>query len=187
MKKTSTAKLVKSIVIAVPLALFVQTGASLNAEEPKQVNMHQEAVTDVEVKTASSNEKESKESLGKATIEERTDQFMEHLVQETDENYKVLNYDSKEALLDGFEPIATRQAAKEYVDFYYKEKQSGLYILPTETPPWFVNGQPYDTIDIDKNHKKVIQKNNNELYGDYKIAITFIYDGEWRIQEIEHK
>ncbi|MFG6119516.1 hypothetical protein [Thalassobacillus sp. B23F22_16] len=187
MRKTSTAKWAKTIVIAVPLALFVQTGVSLNAEEPKQVNMHQESVTDPEEKKASSAESENKESLDKATIEERTDQFMEQLVQKTDENYKVLNYDSKAALLEGFEPIATRKAAKEYVDFYYKEKQSGLYILPTETPPWFVNGQPYDTIDIDKNHKKVIQKNKNELYGDYTIAITFIYDGKWRIQEIEHK
>lgn len=187
-KKSAAVKWGKSILVTVPFVLFMQTSPSLNAEQPNIVQMHQESATTVlEDKQTSTENSKEKMPLDKALIEKRTDQFMDQLVQEVNGNYKVKKYNSKQALLDDFKPFAKQKAAEKYVDYFYQEKQSGLYILPTETPPWFVNGQAYDTIDIDENHKQVIQTNTNDIYGEYTIVITFEYDGQWLIKEIEHK
>ncbi|WP_051353173.1 hypothetical protein [Thalassobacillus devorans] len=187
-KNSAAVKWGKSIFVTVPFVLFMQTTPSLNAEQPNIVQMHQKSATSaVEDKQTSTEFGKEKMPLDKALIEKRTDQFMNQLVQEVDRNYKVEKYDSKQALLKDFKPFAKQQAAEKYVDYFYQEKQSGLYILPTETPPWFVNGEAYDTINIDETHKQVIQTNTNEIYGEYTIAITFEFDGKWLIKEIDHK
>jgi len=116
-----------------------------------------------------------------------TDQFMDILVQDVDEAYRVDTIKSKEQLYSEFEEVALREAASEYVDFYYKEKPDGLYLTPTELPPWFIKKNNYDRIKVDENTVKIEQNNELDLYGNYTIEIEFTYDTDWKISSITHK
>ncbi|MEN2465517.1 hypothetical protein [Ornithinibacillus sp. FSL M8-0202] len=68
-------------------------------------------------------------------IVQLTDLFMHTLVQETDENYRVLEYPDKESIVDAFKHITTEDVVKAYVDYYFYEENGALYLVPTETPP----------------------------------------------------
>ncbi|MDC3418276.1 hypothetical protein [Aquibacillus salsiterrae] len=115
-----------------------------------------------------------------------TDEFIRLLVQQSDSNNKVINYQSKEMLVEAFKSIATKEVAKPYIDYYFEEKDSGLYIVPTETPPWFEKDQKYEMIDIGNNKVKISQSNQNELYGEYKIELELTYSNKWRLTSISH-
>ncbi|WP_163536608.1 hypothetical protein [Gracilibacillus sp. YIM 98692] len=132
-------------------------------------------------------ENEKAEALSHETIVRLTDQFMELLVQETDDNYRVKHYDTKEALLDAFDPYVKRESAEPYIDYYYEEKADGLYIIPTETPPWFQKDQEYEKIVKDKKTVEIKQTNQTDLYGPYTIIIEFQnIDGSWIIANIRN-
>ncbi|MBY7143931.1 hypothetical protein KFZ56_12915 [Virgibacillus sp. NKC19-3] len=113
-----------------------------------------------------------------------TDAFMEMLVQDVDENYKVVNYDTKEELLQAFEDVTTRETAKPYVDYFYREEADGLYILPTETPPWFMEENAYDMIQLNETQVKLIQENQSFFYDEYEIEIEFTFENKWKITNI---
>lgn len=117
-----------------------------------------------------------------------TDQFMETLVQETNERNQVIHFDTKSVLLEEFEKITTKEVAADYVEFYFTEKNGELYIKPTETPPWFNENSDYDMIHEGNHTVKVIQENTTDLYGTYTIMIEFKWkDGQWRITGISHQ
>ncbi|WP_249871145.1 hypothetical protein [Oceanobacillus saliphilus] len=110
--------------------------------------------------------------------------FMDILVQDTNVNYQVINFNTKEELLNEFEKVTTKETAQDYVDFYYTEEADGMYILPTETPPWFLEGNEYDMINVDASTVKVVQENYTDLYGYYTLELEFTFDGDWKITEI---
>ncbi|MBP2076429.1 hypothetical protein [Oceanobacillus polygoni] len=115
-----------------------------------------------------------------------TNTFMDILVQDVDNDYKVIQFQRKAELLHAFEQVATKDVAKDFVDFYYMEESDGMYILPTETPPWFIEENDYDMITIDASTVKVMQENTTDLYGDYKVEFEFTYDNGWRITDINY-
>ncbi|MGP4040544.1 hypothetical protein ACTWP4_11730 [Gracilibacillus sp. D59] len=116
-----------------------------------------------------------------------TDKFMDLLVQEIDDHYKVVRFNTKEELTNAFEPYIVKEAVKPYIDFYYKEKEDGLYIVPTETPPWFEKDKDYEK-ESEGNKVTITQTNENELYGTYTIEIVFKkIDSKWKIANISHK
>jgi hypothetical protein len=127
-------------------------------------------------------------ALTHENIVKLTDQFMETLVQQADDQNKVTDYYSKAALLNAFDTIATKETAAEYVDYYYYEEAGGLYIIPTETPPWFVKENDYDIVQLDKDKVKVEQENESAMFGRYSITIEFTLDKtqEWKISKITH-
>ncbi|MFC2947124.1 hypothetical protein [Virgibacillus sediminis] len=116
-----------------------------------------------------------------------TNQFMDILVQDVDEQYRVLQHKTKEGLLQSFDEVADRGVSEPYVDYYYTEKSEGLYLLPTETPPWFDENNSYDMVQLEDDKVKVIQKNDSVLYGTYQIEIEFtLYKDEWLITDVTH-
>ncbi|MBB6453396.1 hypothetical protein HNQ94_001845 [Salirhabdus euzebyi] len=131
---------------------------------------------------------EGQPSLTEETIVAITDKFMDHLVQEVDNNYQVVNYRSKEELANSFSSFSSLSLAKKIVDLYYKEHDNKLYIIPTETPPWFVHDQPYTKTEISKNHIEIVQTNSSDLYGNYKIKMQFKYidDKGWTIEDVNY-
>lgn len=116
-----------------------------------------------------------------------TNEFIEQLVQEIDDDYKVIRYDSKEALLNQFERISSREVASEFVDFYYVEEENDLFIVPTELPPWFVTDQDYEVVQLANNKVKIIQDNTMDLYGDYMIEVVFTFCDNWKITDVHHQ
>lgn len=116
-----------------------------------------------------------------------TNQFMEKLVQEIDGDNQVVQYHTKESLKASFDEIADRKITDEYIDYYYYEDENnGLYIVPTELPPWFIENNKYDVVQLSGNQVKVVQDNQAELYGDYTIEIELTLDvnEKWKISNV---
>lgn len=139
-----------------------------------------------DIQTSTENDK-NVELISHDNIVYLTDKFIDTIVQDTDSDYRVIDYDSKEKLLNTFKTIATREVAQVYIDFYFKEEDNGLYIVPTETPPWFNPNNDYDVVQLNHDQVAVIQENQSDLYGDYSIEIEFTREGEdWRISQVTH-
>ncbi|SHG48822.1 hypothetical protein [Ornithinibacillus halophilus] len=156
---------------------------SVNAEEKKLPSIvdkeiiHNTSTVDTQLETTPSHD----------TIVELTTQFMNLIVQDLYEDYQVVHYDSKDELLEEFEKIASKEVAKPFVDFYFKEKNGNLYIVPTETPAWFVKDKDYDMKQIEDGQVKINQFNESEFFGDYTIELTFTYTNKgWKITNITY-
>ncbi|HLR41445.1 MAG TPA: hypothetical protein VK091_07185 [Virgibacillus sp.] len=181
MRKDKLGKNVKWILCAAILSLcffLIQTDELqiASATDVKDVLNH--STTNAEI----SNEDQT---LSHEQIIALTDQFMETLVQKTEDN-KVINFDTKEKLLHAFDDIATKKVASTYVDYYYYEEADGLYMIPTETPPWFNKENDYNVVQLGNNKVKVEQENESALSGSYTVAYEFTFDKTWKITKITH-
>lgn len=144
-------------------------------------------VAAIEYEASDSEEKLDEQTITHEEIIVLTDKFMEQLVQEIDDDYRVVHFDTKEALESSFDDIAMREVTVEYTDFYYEETADGLYILPTETPPWFIETNDYHVIQLNKGQVKVVQENETHLYGQYTITYEFSFEDKehWKITNIK--
>ncbi len=130
---------------------------------------------------------EKETDLSHEQIVTLTDKFMELLVQDVDDNYKVVEFNTKQQLIKAFEPYVQKEVVEPYIDFYYQEKEDGLYIVPTETPAWFEKDVEYQKESAD-GKVKITQTNENALHGKYTIVITFEKsDDAWKIENISHE
>jgi hypothetical protein len=112
----------------------------------------------------------------------KANRFMEALKQETDENYKVLNYSTKEELITYLTNFVSKDIAAYYTDGLFEEKESSLYIIPTELPPWLEENEPVDIKQLSDTSYRVHQKNTSDLYGTYEITLGYEYiEGKWII------
>lgn len=108
--------------------------------------------------------------------------FMEALKQETDDNYKVINYSSKDELITYLTNYVSEDIAAYYTDGLFEEKESSLYIIPTELPPWLEEEEPVNIKQLSDTSYRVYQKNSSDLYGIYEITLGYEYiDGKWII------
>lgn len=160
---------------------------SLSNNEDSILHEMQTGIQPVEQTSSSvvNEEKQVNKDLTHDKIVQLTDKFMEKLIQDTDDHYRVQSYNTKEALVQEFKDIASKSLAKKYVDLYYKEQNQQLYIIPTETPAWFVPDQSYEK-HVEDGHATIIQSNSSDLYGNYKIKMEFIYKEQkgWMIHKV---
>ena len=77
-----------------------------------------------------------------------------------------LKYSIKEELIKQFEEITLSDIAKVDVEYYYEERDGGLYIVPTETPPWIVKNNDYVITKISSKQIQVEQRNTSVLSND---------------------
>ncbi len=183
------------ILVALLVVISNQQPNSLNAQDQlsgsdhtghTEITFHQKQQQKPEL-TTSSNEDQQKEVLTEKIITSVTSEFMDQLVQKSNQDSRVVAYDSKEDLIESFSSIANKSVAKEYVDFYYKEYNNGLYILPTDTPPWFQENESYTTETLEDGRIAVTQHNTSELYGKYTVSFVFTHTNEgWIIDGINH-
>ncbi|MGM8216525.1 hypothetical protein ACLIA0_13225 [Bacillaceae bacterium W0354] len=107
--------------------------------------------------------------LSHTQIVQVTKRFMDQLVQEVDDDYKVIKYNTMEQLKNSFSNIATKNVVDQFVDFYFVEKEDGLYIIPTDTPPWFESNADYEMKKIGDQSFLITQQNKSDLHGNYTI------------------
>jgi hypothetical protein len=134
--------------------------------------------------TAEENDtKEQKASqFTESVAKEKAALFMEALKPEIDENYKVVNFSSKEELISHLSNYVSEDVATYYTDGLFEEKESSLYIIPTELPPWLEEDQPVNIKQLSDTSYRVYQKNTSDLYGTYEITLGYEYvDGKWII------
>lgn len=131
-------------------------------------------------------EKEAKELTHEQVIS-LTDRFMEELVQNTDESYKVVNYQTKKAFIEDFTQLTSQEVAEEYINTYYVQEEDGLYVIPTSTPPWFVKEQAYEMERVAEDTFIITQHNRSELHGEYTLELKLTYQDKWKITDTVHK
>ncbi|MUK90053.1 hypothetical protein GMD78_16905 [Ornithinibacillus sp. L9] len=159
---------------------FTSANDSIGEEGSQQTH-----VEDLNDKTSNQESDSNQYNITHMEIVKLTDEFMNILVQDIDEEYRVVHFDTKEELVRKFEEVTTQEVAFPYVDYYYNEEAGSLYIVPTETPPWFMEENDYDIVQLDENQIKIIQENQSVLYGNYIIEIVFTHHNDkWKITEI---
>ncbi|SDM12503.1 hypothetical protein [Sediminibacillus halophilus] len=180
MKNKAVALLAMCVLILIipVLILSGQTGHGEIATADNSEQVSQENVT--------SDTNEAASRLSHAQLVSLTEKFMDLLVQETDENYRVMAYSSINELTDTFTKIAKPSVAKKYIDYYYEEKEDGLYLLPAETPPWFQSGAEYEMIESGDGTVKVVQDNQTDLHGSYTLELELTFDDSWKITDTKH-
>ncbi|MBY6035097.1 hypothetical protein KUV80_00430 [Fictibacillus nanhaiensis] len=113
---------------------------------------------------------------------EKAKLFMDALKQEIDANYKVIKYSTKEELISHLKNYVSEDIAVYYTDGLFEERESSLYIIPTELPPWLEEEQPVDVKQLSDTSYRVYQKNTSDLYGTYEITLGYEYiEEEWII------
>lgn len=115
-----------------------------------------------------------------------TNAFMDILMQETNKGNKLIHYQTKDELAADYQSIISVEAARPYIDIYFKEKPDGLYLNLREGPPWFSKNNRYDMVQLNEKKVKVIQKNYMDLYGEYTIVIQLTYEKDWKITKIKY-
>ncbi|WP_186576445.1 hypothetical protein [Aquibacillus kalidii] len=160
------------------------TFPDVEKEENRKSSDHPSMFVSAQVQTTTLQEQENTEELSHDVIVSITDKFMDTLVQEVDDHYKVLLFHTKSELIEAFSSIASKEVASKYIDIYYQEKENGLYIIATETPPWFEKNRIYEKIKLGDNRVKVTQSNQNEIFGEYNIDLEFTYSNEWKLTNI---
>ncbi|MFD1040178.1 hypothetical protein ACFQ3N_17535 [Virgibacillus byunsanensis] len=179
-------KSIVGIVVIVFLLLLAQSSIVPVASVTEHENEAKNSTVDHTDSEQKEEELQEENTISHEKIIALTNRFMDKLVQKSGNNYKVANYHTKTELLDDFKEVASRDVANEYIEYYYQEKADGLYIVPTETPPWFNEKNDYDVVQLENNRVKVSQNNTNDLYGSYTVNFEFTYDSDWKITKITH-
>lgn len=139
-------------------------------------------ITQPVVAEENQNEKEKVPQFNEDIAKKNAGLFMESLKQDIDENYRVINYSSKEELISHLKNYVSEDIAEYYTNGLFEEKESSLYIIPTELPPWLEEEQPVDIKQLSDTSYRVYQKNTSDLYGTYEITLGYEYvDGKWLI------
>ncbi|MFC4558600.1 hypothetical protein ACFO3D_10310 [Virgibacillus kekensis] len=177
-------KLVIGVAIILPLIFTLQ--ATTGTERAEAVGQHKASETVLE-NAKKAEGKVSGKNLTHEQIVSLTGGFMDTLVQEIDNQNRVKNFNTKSELLNAFKSITTKEVASKYVDFYFIERANGLFIKPTETPPWFNAANSYEKVEESKNTVTVKQHNVTDLYGSYTINFEFTRTGkQWKITDIAY-
>lgn len=125
--------------------------------------------------------------LSEEIIFDLTDQFIETIKQPIDENYYVIDKETKADIYQAFDDIATREASGPFVSYYFTEEEEGLALLPTSLPPFFMTTHTYDIIEETEDHVIIQQDVEDiDLYGPYTIILTFVYEEGWKISQVDY-
>ncbi|MFU0788473.1 hypothetical protein [Virgibacillus proomii] len=144
------------------------------------------AANNEQIKGPEPNDQTEVKDLSHEEIIKLSHQFINILLQPVDAKYRVENYQTKGDLYQKFNTISYQKVAEPYVEYYYKEKEDGLYLRPTSAPPWFKQDKPYEVVKESDNKVKIKQKNKSDIYGNYTIEIEFTFTDQWRITNIHH-
>ncbi|TMN21817.1 hypothetical protein [Lentibacillus cibarius] len=152
---------------------------SSSANQEKQSDLESE-----EMDNYSNNKNKADEKKpNKPSVEKMTHTFRNLLIQETDKEDRVKKYDSKSELVQALTEVTTKDLAQVYVEEYYDEKDGKLYLEPKDAPAWINTKQPYQTKRVDSHTYRVIQEVKSELYGHYRLTVTFKFqENHWVIQ-----
>ncbi|KZE64664.1 hypothetical protein AWM68_11030 [Fictibacillus phosphorivorans] len=171
-----------ALCFAVMLSFLIVPNISENVQEKPGAP---DEIINQPVKAEENNKSSNNQEIPAFTEEiakKRANLFIEALKQETDENYRVLHYSTKEEYMTYLMNFVSKDIAAYYTDGLFEEKESSLYIIPTELPPWLEENEPVNIKQLSDTSYRVYQKNTSDLYGTYEITLGYEYlDGNWII------
>ncbi len=115
-----------------------------------------------------------------------TDRYISLIKQEVDDDYRLINVATIAELYVSFDEISTREVSEAHVSYYFTETEAGVYLRPTELPPWFEKDVPYAVNRVSDKEVIVEQTVEDlELYGPYRITFHFNYTDRWRMSQVD--
>lgn len=172
------------ILLAIPYSLS-DINAESNTYQAKNLTNHETSSKVALNQAKFTNQQE----LSDKQVKQVLNQFMNHLIQETNDQYQVENYHSLEAYKSSFNGLATKKVVNFYVDEIYYEKGQALYLKGMDLPPWFNEKQDFNKETLDHNTYRITQTNQSDLYGNYRIIVDLKLnqDGEPYIINVQYQ
>ncbi|NIK12135.1 hypothetical protein [Alkalibacillus almallahensis] len=174
-----------ALLVLIPFSYSQLNAAPSQYQSSEQSNINFEERERGEVNLAS---KENPQ-LSEGEVVQVTKSFMDQLLQDTNSQYEVKNYDSMKAYKDSFSDIAEPKVVNKFVDRYYEERDGNLYIIPTETPAWFQVGEDFEQETTEDGNILITQTNQTELDGEYtiKFELQLKDSGQPYIMDIQYE
>lgn len=108
-----------------------------------------------------------------------------YITYDTDSD-RVSNYNTKAELVDHISEIADKSLAKGYVDYYYSERDGGLYMDAQEKTEEIDFNIPYEFNQINDSNYELVQEADNDFDepGRYRLTVSFSYkNNRWIISD----
>lgn len=122
--------------------------------------------------------------LKKEEIIELEEEFINRIFQDTEENHRVKNFDTKMILVDYVAEVADENFVRSIVNNYYQEDKAGLYLIPKDGLTRLNLDESFKIMEIDEDTYEVLQTSENEQIGEYELTITYkLRNGKWIIQD----
>ncbi|MFD2639696.1 hypothetical protein [Piscibacillus salipiscarius] len=173
------------ILLAIPYSLS-DINAESNTYHANDYTTHQ---TSSKVALGQAKITKEQQELTNKQVKQVLNQFMNHLIQETNDQYQVVNYQSLEEYKSSFKGMANSKVVDFYVDEIYYEKGQALYLKGMDLPPWFEEEQEFSKESLDHNTYRITQTNQSDLYGNYRIIVDLKLneDGEPYIINVQYQ
>ncbi|TKD69156.1 hypothetical protein [Pseudalkalibacillus hwajinpoensis] len=127
-------------------------------------------------------------AVAKPDVEMLSNELINRIMQDSDENFQVENFNTKEEINEHLQEVASEDLATNIADTYYEEREGSLYLIPTELFPWMDNEEPYELNQVNTFEYQLVQTNESDLYGTYTIEINFLYEeNHWIIKNFTIK
>lgn len=176
------------IIGAFSTSLVLAGCGSSDSEEGNQDNQSggetQEKTEDNSSETTdNSNANELKKDKAESILSEFERRLVD--IRTTDEG-KVVKFDSKDELIEHLSELSTEEIATMLVNDLFEERDNGLYIIPKDYPPFLLPTKTYTLEKQSEGKYQLIQKNNTEIHGEYKLTVTLEYkEGNYIISDYQ--
>ncbi|KGP70801.1 hypothetical protein [Pontibacillus yanchengensis] len=164
-------KYIKGLLSILVGAVIVLSGCGAQEEQPSSSTSEE----------ASSSEGQSENSESEASTktlsEDKAEQLMKdlevRLQPRTNEDGKVIEYETKEEMVSYLSEVTDQQLAKKLVDKMYEDKEDGLYIQPDEFGPFLSPDKDYNFEEVEEGKYKLVQKNKTDAEGSFTLTVFF--------------
>ena len=107
--------------------------------------------------------------------------FEERLFHETGEGWVVIDFDTKDQVIDHLAAVTTRSFAREQVETYYETRDGELVLVPRDGPVMLtIPDEPYRLHRVNPLTVRLVQETVTDMIGDYTLTVTYrMGDGQW--------
>ncbi|MCA0984069.1 hypothetical protein LCL89_08435 [Halobacillus yeomjeoni] len=120
------------------------------------------------------------EDHGEPPVEDLEKQFKNIVLLEKEEDGKVKEYDSLDAIEQEMDSIMTKPLVDHYLNKYYTEKNGEAYGKDLGYPVFVQLDEDYDLEKVNENKYKLTQEGYLETNGNYTLEVMYSYEaGKW--------
>ena len=108
------------------------------------------------------------------------EELEERIFHETGDDWVVIDFDSKEEVVDHLSAVTTRSFAWEQVENYYEIRDGELVLVPRDGPVMLIEDEPYRLERVHPLQTRLVQETETDMIGEYTMEITYrMGDGQW--------
>ncbi|MGP4108532.1 hypothetical protein [Virgibacillus sp. L01] len=120
----------------------------------------------------------------KPPLEDLENQYESMIMQEYNEQEEVVNYDTKQELIDAFTKIMSQDLAVESADQFFRVRDGELFVSESEGPPLINFDTEYNLTKNNDKEYELAQKQESQLRGNIRLTVTYKYQEDgWIIAD----